>query len=76
MSPVIEVLECTDVTGDFDPASLSPGERVFKAKYIDQLGRVVVRHISYSPSRGLSSMPDARALQEACIKLLGLSSEI
>jgi hypothetical protein len=70
---VKEVLECVDVTDEFEPSFLSPGERIFRARYVRWDGEVLMRHVKYSPSDGFSPNPEARALQEVCMKLLGLT---
>jgi hypothetical protein len=64
----VKVLKCVDITEEYEPLGLDPGVRVFYVMYVNEWGRVVKHHISYSPRRGISRHPVVKVLQEECLK--------
>ena len=67
--PDVNVLECEEVTDEFEQVSLQPGERVFRVRYVDPAGYIKTRHVTYVPARGFSPNPVIAALQRVCIEM-------
>jgi hypothetical protein len=58
-----------DITSEYEILALDPGERVWEVTYVNEYGRIVEHHVSYSPRRDFSPHPKMRTLQEECLKL-------
>jgi hypothetical protein len=65
----VVVLECVDVTEEFEDSCVKPGERIFRVKYVSPSGEVKERYVSYVPSWGYSPDRVTARLQKVCLEM-------